>query len=327
MGDHISLPQLVVCGAQSAGKSSVLEGITGIPFPRQDGVCTKFATEIILRHSLTESSITASIIPHKERDSEEANELRNFHRSLAGYGELPGVISDAAEQMGIRGFGDAGEDAPAFSADVLRIEAIGNTGLHLTVVDLPGLIFVDETAGQDIKLVENLVDSYLRNSRTIILAVVRATNDIVTEPIIQRARHFDRSGERTVGIITKVDLINKGTEARIAKFTKNQDQTKLKLGFFVLKNPSPMEINEGITLAQRKKAEMQFFQSAQWKDHPLNMSRVGIDALRSFLASLLESHIERELPKVCDEIETLLFFENLERRGRRSEISGRSCPS
>ena len=67
VGEHISLPQLVVCGDQSAGKSSVLEGITGIPFPRQDGVCTKFATEIILHHHEEISKITATVIPHPSR--------------------------------------------------------------------------------------------------------------------------------------------------------------------------------------------------------------------------------------------------------------------
>ncbi|KAJ6139503.1 Dynamin [Penicillium samsonianum] len=53
VSDHIALPQLVVYGDHSAGKSSVLEGISGIPFPRQDGLCTRFATEIILRHEPT----------------------------------------------------------------------------------------------------------------------------------------------------------------------------------------------------------------------------------------------------------------------------------
>lgn len=302
VGDHIELPQLVVCGAQSAGKSSVLEGITGIPFPRQDGVCTKFATEIILRHSQTESSINATIIPHKGRDELEAGELRSFQRCLAGYEELPAIITDAAIQMGIRGFGHSGHDAPAFAADVLCIEVIGDIGLHLTVVDLPGLISVDETAGEDVRLVEGLVDSYLQSSRTIILAVVQATNDIVTEPIIQRARYFDCSGERTVGIITKPDLINKGTEGRIASFTNNLDNTKLKLGYFLLKNPSPHQLADGI----RNRDEMEFFQSHQWKEHGVNLDRVGIDALRSFLQGLLEEHIERELPKVCDEIDRLL---------------------
>ena len=63
VGDHVALPQLVVCGDQSAGKSSVLEGISGIPFPRQDGLCTRFATEIILRHTPQAIRMTATINP------------------------------------------------------------------------------------------------------------------------------------------------------------------------------------------------------------------------------------------------------------------------
>jgi hypothetical protein len=63
--DHISLLQLVVYRDQSAGKSSVLEGITGIPFPRQDGVCTKFVTEIILCHDIEKTRITTTVIPYK----------------------------------------------------------------------------------------------------------------------------------------------------------------------------------------------------------------------------------------------------------------------
>lgn len=306
IGDHIALPQLAVCGAQSAGKSSVLEGITGIPFPRQDGVCTKFATEIILRHSQRETSITASIIPHRGRDEAEADKLRSFQRCLAGYEELPDVIKDAASRMGIRGFDGSGDDSPAFAADVLSIEVIGDIGLHLTVVDLPGSISVDENEGEDVKLVSDLVDSYLQSSRTIILAVVQATNDIVIEPIIQRARYFDKSGERTVGIITKPDLINENTEGRITPFTNNSDKTKLKLGFFLLKNPSPQQLADGISPSERKRQELDFFQSRQWREHEINLSRVGIDALRSFLQRLLEEHIEKELPKVRKEIGVLL---------------------
>lgn len=307
VGDHIALPQLVVCGAQSAGKSSVLEGVTGIPFPRQDGVCTKFATEIILRHQPGDISITASIIPHSKQDDAKAKKLRDYRRHLKGYDELPEVISHASRLMGIRGFGPADDsDAPAFAADVLRIEVVGDVGLHLTVVDLPGLVAVDENHGGDINLVSDLVDSYLQNSRTIILAVVQAGNDIVTEPIIQRARSFDSAGERTVGIITKPDLINKGTEARVAKIINNEDETKLKLGFFLLKNPSPEELAKGLSASERNKAELGFFESTAWKDAGLKKSRLGIEALRSFLQKILEEHIEKELPKVRKEIQALL---------------------
>jgi hypothetical protein len=75
--------------------------------------------------------------------------------------------------MRIRGH-DGLQDGPAFGADVLRIEVVGNTGLHLTVVDLPGLIAVtsDEQTDEDVELVASLVDNYLESSRTIILAVI-----------------------------------------------------------------------------------------------------------------------------------------------------------
>lgn len=215
VGDHIPLPQLVVCGDQSAGKSSVLEGISGIPFPRQDGLCTRFATEIILRHEPREVRTTATIIPHSSRSEEERSRLIAYHHDLHDFEELPKVIKQAARLMGVRG-ADAQAEGPTFVADVLRLELVGNTGLHLTIVDLPGLISVAECDG-DVETVEKLVDSYLQHSRTIILAVIPASSDVDTQGIIQRARRFDENGLRTVGIITKPDLINAGTEARIAR--------------------------------------------------------------------------------------------------------------
>lgn len=62
VGAQVALPQLVVCDDQTAGKSSVLEGISGILFPRQDRLYTRFATEIVLRHTLQAICMTATII-------------------------------------------------------------------------------------------------------------------------------------------------------------------------------------------------------------------------------------------------------------------------
>jgi hypothetical protein len=159
----------------------------------------------------------------------------------------------------------------------------------------------------DVELVANLVDSCLESPRTIILAVIQATNDIANQKMIQRARKFSGAGQRTVGIITKADLINKNTEPRIVLLAKNKDTTRLKLGYFLLKNPTPSQLNAGISLDERKRDEYQFFCSSAWKDQQLDMSRVGIEALRTFVQELLEQHIERELPKVRAEIKKLLL--------------------
>lgn len=115
---------------------------------------------------------------------------------MEDFSEIPSVVSDAGSLMHIRGHG-AVQDGPAFGADVLRIEVVGDTGLHLTVVDLPGLIAVtsDKQTEEDVELVADLVDGYLESSRTIILAVIQATNDVANQRIIQRAREFDKAGQ------------------------------------------------------------------------------------------------------------------------------------
>jgi hypothetical protein len=142
--------------------------------------------------------------------------------------------------MGLRSYGTA-QTGPAFGQDVLRIKFCGNTGLNLTIVDLPGIIQVpnDEQDDNDVDIVHALVDSYVSNPRTIILAVVQAGNDISNQSIIKKSKKFDKGGERTIGVVTKPDLINEGTQARIAALSRNEDTTKLKLGFFMVKNPSP----------------------------------------------------------------------------------------
>ena len=63
LSEYTALPQLIVCGDQSSGKSSVLEAISGVPFPRKDTLCTRFATEVILRRA-TDESIAVSLVGH-----------------------------------------------------------------------------------------------------------------------------------------------------------------------------------------------------------------------------------------------------------------------
>ena len=80
VGEHVALPQLVVVGNQSSGKSSVLEGLTGLPFPRDSGLCTRFATQIIFRRA-SKSSIGVSIIPDEKSSPEYTNKLKKWNKS------------------------------------------------------------------------------------------------------------------------------------------------------------------------------------------------------------------------------------------------------
>ncbi|KAJ6439095.1 dynamin GTPase [Purpureocillium lavendulum] len=316
VGDYVSLPQLVVCGDQSAGKSSVLEGITGIPFPRQEGLCTRFPTEIVLRHADSpQTSIQATIRPHTTRDQEAIERLQAYRRVVQDLSELPDIVTDVSRLMNIRGYVED-ENSYAFAPDALRIEVFGPIGLHLSVVDLPGLISVanDEQTEEDIDAVHDMVASYLQNTRTIILAVLQASNDMANQPIIKLARKHDPEGQRTVGIITKPDLINEGSQAKIALVAKNKDSIKLKLGFFLLKNPSPSELEQGLNMATRAAREQRFFSLPQWAAQDLDTDRLGAEKLRCYLQQLLDKHIERELPKVRDEIKRKLSSTEAELR-------------
>jgi hypothetical protein len=79
IGNYIDLPQLVVVGDQSSGKSSVLEGLTRLAFPRDSGLCTRFATQIIFRRSTSnERRITASIIPDSDTEDAYASKLKDW---------------------------------------------------------------------------------------------------------------------------------------------------------------------------------------------------------------------------------------------------------
>ena len=80
VGDHIDLPQLVVVGDQSSGKSSVLEGLTNLPFPRDSGLCTRFATHITFRRSSTKS-ISVSVIPAGDASAEHKDTVRRWAKN------------------------------------------------------------------------------------------------------------------------------------------------------------------------------------------------------------------------------------------------------
>ena len=266
-----------------------------------------------MHHCNTKQAIVASIRPHSSRPPTTQKALKEFRRDVDDLSELPTIIDEVSQLMGLKGFTNSHGDN-AFAPDALQIDISGPIGLHLSIVDLPGLISVsnEEQSDEDVDTVRDMVASYLQNTRTIILSVLQASNDIANQGIIKLARQFDPDGGRTVGIITKPDLINEGTESKIARVAKNLDNIKLKLGFFLLKNPKPSELEEGFDMDTRSRRELQFFSTPPWLSQGLDFDRIGAEKLRLFLQDLLDTHIERELPKVKKEIRNSLLASETE---------------
>ncbi|PIG84606.1 hypothetical protein AARAC_010920 [Aspergillus arachidicola] len=300
VGEHINLPQLVVVGDQSSGKSSVLEGLTKLTFPRNSGLCTRFATQIIFRRvaSLTERRIFGSIISATKDTGNEKVSWSVSDIQVLDETTFSKMMSDVHAAMGLSTM--PGDDLPSFSSDVLRLEIHGPTEDHLSVIDVPG-IFKTTTPGlttkSDIALVRDLVFNYMRNPRSIMLAVVPGNVDIATQEIIEMARELDPDGNRTLGIITKPDLVDEGAEDKILDLVEQKNDPQ-NLGWVVVRNLGQKELLD--RSKDRDFEEERFHQSSPW--NRLASENFGIKALRSPLQALLASNVRREFPLVRSEV-------------------------
>ncbi|KAH7075752.1 P-loop containing nucleoside triphosphate hydrolase protein [Paraphoma chrysanthemicola] len=293
----VELPQLVVCGDQSSGKSSVLEAITEIPFPRNENLCTRFATEIILRRHVS-SAISTRITPDKSRPEAEQQALRDFTRTITDFTELPFIIAEATKAMGLEAVGQTNK---AFARDVLTVEISGPSRPQLTLVDLPGLIHSANRmqSEEDVKLIQELILDYMQNPRTIILAVITAKNDYANQIVLKHCQTIDPSGRRTLGIITKPDTLTEGTANQRSwlDLAQNRD-IYFELGWHMVKNRTDVEADK--SFSQRNTAERQFFSKGAYLDLPSHCK--GIETLRSRLSALLHNHLKTELPHLKAEL-------------------------
>ncbi|UNI17148.1 hypothetical protein JDV02_003524 [Purpureocillium takamizusanense] len=298
--DNVKLPQIVVVGDQSAGKSSVLEALTGTPFPRDAGACTRFATEIRLRRA-KEATLKVSIIPDKKRPWAEQDKLLRYGGDVTGDTPFDAMMRDATELIAPR------EMPGRFAArDILVVDKSGPDMPLLTLVDLPGLVRVAnrDQSEADIQTIEALSDHYMKSSRTIILAVIGGNNDYVQAPILKKARHFDPRGSRTIGVLTKPDMTERiGLEAKFLELVANKDrENNFKLGWFVLLNPGPGE--QWLAPEERAAREADFFTRGRWSALPPQMW--GIASLRQTLSTQLQRHIGRHVKTLRRQIQQAL---------------------
>ncbi|KAI1646714.1 P-loop containing nucleoside triphosphate hydrolase protein [Daldinia loculata] len=293
---YVDLPQIIVCGSQSSGKSSTLESLSGIAFPTAEGLCTRFATELILRRG-DKPEIKVHIQPSASRSKKERARLLAFTGETKNQNDFPKIVEAAKDAMGL-----IGEGSKIFSTDILRIESTSPTAPNLTLVDLPGLFGASDKnqSDDDAALVQDLVVSYMRQRRSIILAVVAADNPFANQPVTKFAREIDPSGLRTLGLITKPDKIDSDSDSEryYVELAQNLN-VKLHLGWHILRNRSHVTAND--TIEERDKREAEFFAGSVW--NTLDKSNLGVGSLRSRLRDILWKQIQTELPGVKTEVQ------------------------
>lgn len=178
-------------------------------------------------------------------------------------------------------------------AQPINIKVYSGKVVNLTVVDLPGIVKV--AAGdqpEDIEdQINNLILSYIKNPNCIILAVSSANNDMATSESLKLAKDVDPEGRRTLAVITKLDLMDAGTDAVDVLCGR---VVPVKLGIIGVVNRSQLDIQNCKSIEDALKDEQAFLQ----RKYPTLASRNGTPYLTKTLNRLLMHHIRDCLPEL-----------------------------
>ncbi|KAM2020948.1 hypothetical protein ACFX16_043028 [Malus domestica] len=274
---QISLPQVAVVGSQSSGKSSVLEALVGRDFlPRGRDICTRRPLVLMLEY----------------REEEPGDE----HTEWGEFRHLPGKrfydFSAIRREIQAETDREAGLNK-GVSDKQIRLKITSPNVLNMTLVDLPGITKVPVgDQPRDIEaMIRKMIMDYITQQNCIILAVSPANSDLATSDALQMAREADPNGFRTIGVITKLDIMDRGTDA--CNFLLGK-VIPLKLGYVGVVNRSQEDINKNRGIAAALAYEEKFF-----NEHPVysNLSdRCGMPQLARNLNQILEQHIKRVLP-------------------------------
>ncbi|KAG6824354.1 hypothetical protein H0H92_007116 [Tricholoma furcatifolium] len=210
----------------------------------------------------------------------------------------------------------------SFSKSYVSLQISGPEVPDLSFVDLPdrhglllaghapfvdvGLIATAGTAGNsnDIELVKNLVATYIKRPSCIILLTVACETDFQNQGAQEMAKIYDPEGKRTVGVLTKPDRIDTGDELNWISIIKNEKEP-LENGWYCVKQPSSQQISNGMTWAQARKSEDEFFAcTAVWSElDPIYQKYLRTSNLVDRLSSILSELISKRLPQIQEEID------------------------
>ncbi|KAE8268522.1 hypothetical protein A4X09_0g3820 [Tilletia walkeri] len=319
-GDSVDLPQCVVVGSQSSGKSSVLETIVGKDFlPRGSGIVTRRPLVLQLVHTPNpnkpSSSSSTPYNPYSTRPdpstaltSDAAAAASSADSSIVEYGEFLHLDKRFTEFAEIRReienetYRVAGQNK-GVSKLPIHLKVYSPNVLNLTLVDLPGLtkIPVGDQPSDIERQIRSLVTDYISKPNCIILAVSPANVDLANSDSLKLARSVDPQGRRTIGVLTKLDLMDQGTHALDILTGRVYP---LKLGFIGVVNRSQQDINGNVAMDVARRAEEEFFRNHLAYRNIAH--RCGTKYLAKTLNQVLMNHIRDKLPDMKARLNTLM---------------------
>ncbi|KAG0089154.1 Dynamin- GTPase protein [Podila epicladia] len=298
--DSIDLPQIVVVGSQSSGKSSVLETIVQKDFlPRGNGVVTRrpLVLQLVNTHQTgvpqPPSSVSSDGSLNESPDRAEFLHLPN--KQFFDFEEVRKEIEAETARV-------AGQNK-AISRTPIHLKIYSRNVLNLTLVDLPGVtkIPVGDQPTDIEKQTRNLILDYILKPNSVILAVSPANVDLANSDSLKLARQVDPEAKRTIGVLTKLDLMDAGTNSLDILSGRAYP---LKLGFIGVVNRSQADIQSNKPMADAFKAETEFFQN-----HPAYRAiahRCGTNFLAKTLNTILMNHIRDKLPDIKAKLNSLI---------------------
>ncbi|RYQ88144.1 hypothetical protein Ahy_B09g095529 isoform M [Arachis hypogaea] len=270
-----ALPSVAVVGGQSSGKSSVLESIVGRDFlPRGSGIVTR--RPLVLQ------------LHQVEGDAQDYAEFLHMPgRKLTDFALVRKEIQDETDRL----TGKTKQISPV----PIHLSIYSPKVVNLTLVDLPGLTKVAVEGQQEsiVQDIENMVRSYIEKPNCIILAISPANQDIATSDAIKIAREVDPSGERTFGVLTKLDLMDKGTNALDVLEGRSY---RLQHPWVGIVNRSQADINRNVDMIFSRRKEREYFATSPEYGHLAH--KMGSEYLAKLLSQYLESVIRAQIPSI-----------------------------
>ncbi|KAI3739048.1 hypothetical protein L2E82_29414 [Cichorium intybus] len=269
-----ALPSVVVVGGQSSGKSSVLESIVGRDFlPRGSGIVTR--RPLVLQLQKTDGGPEYAEFGHIPQ------------RRFTDFSLVRQEIQDETDRI----TGKSKQISPI----PIHLSIFSPTVVNLTLIDLPGLtkVAVEGQPESIVEDIEKMVRTYVDKPNSIILAISPANQDIATSDAIKLAKEVDPLGERTFGVLTKLDLMDKGTNALDVLEGRAY---RLQHPWVGIVNRSQADILKNTDMSYARKKEQEYFYTSP--DYGHLASKMGSEYLAKLLSQHLESVIKAKIPGI-----------------------------